>query len=140
MNKYLLDTDICAFYLSKKYSLREKIAAVGEENCFISEITIAELLFGAHKSNDYESNKEDPIKIMKFANLVRLLPSYDLYGKEKARLQKSGQIIPEFDLLIATTAVYHGMTLVTNNTKHMGRIEGIQLENWTLAEDNRFIS
>lgn len=139
MNKYLLDTDICAFYLSKKYSLREKIASVGEENCFISEITIAELLFGAHKSMDYESNKQDPIKIMKFANLVRLLPSYDLYGKEKARLQKAGQIIPEFDLLIGATAVYHNMVLVTNNIKHMSRIEGIQLQNWTKVEDNQFI-
>ena len=138
MNKYLLDTDICAFYLSKKYALREKIEAVGEINCFVSEITIAELLYGAHKSNDYESNKNDPIKIMKFANLVRLLPSYDLYGKEKARLQKTGQIIPEFDILIATTAVHHNMTLVTNNTKHMSRIDGIQLENWTKVEDNSF--
>lgn len=48
-------------------------------------------------------------------------------------------MIPEFDLLIATTAVYHDMTLVTNNTKYMSRIEGIQLENWTKAEDNSFI-
>ena len=139
MNKYLLDTDICAFYLSKKYALREKIEAIGEDNCFISEITIAELLYGAHKSNDYESNKNDPIKIMKFANLVRLFPSYDLYGKEKARLQKAGQIISEFDLLIATTAVHHNMTLVTNNTKHMSRIQGIRLENWTKVGDNSFI-
>jgi hypothetical protein len=35
-----------------------------------TEHPIAELLFGAHKSNDYESNKQDSIKIMKFANLV----------------------------------------------------------------------
>jgi predicted nucleic acid-binding protein len=31
------------------------------------------------------------------------------------------------------------MTLVTNNTKHMSRLEGIRLENWTEVEDNRFL-
>lgn len=139
MNKYLLDTDICAFYLSERFSLREKVKAVGEANCYISEITIAELLFGAHKSDDYEANKNDPIKIMTFASLIRLLPSYNLYGKEKVRLQKIGQIVSEFDLLIATTAVYHDMTLVTNNTKHMQRVDGIRLENWTKRENNVFL-
>jgi predicted nucleic acid-binding protein len=32
------------------------------------------------------------------------------------------------------------MTLVTNNTKHMTRIENIRLENWTLVGDNGFVN
>lgn len=73
------------------------------------------------------------------AVLQNVFASLPLYAEEKARLQKAGKIISEFDLLIATTAVHHGMTLVTNNTKHMERVEGIQLENWTKATDNKFI-
>lgn len=53
------------------------------------------------------------------------------FAAEKARLAKAGQIIPDFDLLIGTTAIVHGMTLVTNNTKHFQRLKGIELEDWT---------
>lgn|GEM_PF-4226187 len=66
-------------------------------------------------------------------------PAYLVFersGKEKARLKKAGMIIPAFDILIATAAVHHNLTLVTNNTKHMPRIEGIALENWTKVADN----
>lgn len=139
MTKYLLDTDTCIFYLKNKYGIADKIKACGPGSCLVSEITIAELLFGAHNSGSFEHHAEDHIKILSVAVLQRMLPSLDLYGKEKARLRKTGIPLPEFDLLIGTTAVYHDLTLVTNNTKHMSRINGIKLENWTQAEDNAFV-
>jgi len=43
LKKYLLDTNICIFFIKGKYDLDEKIAAAKAENCFISEITVAEL-------------------------------------------------------------------------------------------------
>ena len=46
MKKYLLDTNICIFYIKGLYELNKKIELVGEQNCFISEITVAELKFG----------------------------------------------------------------------------------------------
>jgi len=52
----------------------------------------------------------------------------ELYGKVRARLQKPGTPIADFDLLIATTAVHHGMVLVTNNTKHHTRVTDLQLD------------
>lgn len=39
--------------------------------------------------------------------------------------------IEDFDLLIGATAVTNDLTLVTNNVKHMNRINGIRLEDWT---------
>ena len=45
MKGYLLDTNICIFYMKGRYQLDEKIAKVGQNNCYISEITVAELLF-----------------------------------------------------------------------------------------------
>lgn len=140
MSKYILDTDTCIFFLHGKYSIREKIEAEGSDNCFISEITLAELFFGAYKGKAPEIDRKNTETLEANFAVVPIYRSLELYGREKARLKKSGQLIPEFDLLISTTAVHHGMTLVTNNTKHMSRIEGIQLENWTRVEDNRFIS
>ena len=139
MAKYLLDTDICIFILQQKFFVKEKVTSVGIVNCFVSAITIAELTFGAYQSNDYESHKNDAQRIMSLATVLPILDSLDTYGIEKARLRKDGNLIPEFDLLIATTAVHHDMTLVTNNTKHMSRIEGIQLEDWTVVGDNEFV-
>jgi tRNA(fMet)-specific endonuclease VapC len=48
MAKYLLDTDISVFYLRGRYNLNQKLKEiVGYDNCFISEITLAELKYGA---------------------------------------------------------------------------------------------
>ena len=44
--KYLLDTNICIYYMKGLYNLNEKINEIGSENCYISEITLAELKFG----------------------------------------------------------------------------------------------
>lgn len=39
--KYLLDTNICVYFLNGKFNLQQKIDEVGIENCYVSEITIA---------------------------------------------------------------------------------------------------
>jgi tRNA(fMet)-specific endonuclease VapC len=54
-----------------------------------------------------------------------------LYAKVKARLRKAGTPIDEFDLLIGVTSITHNLILVTNNTEHFKRIDGIALEDWT---------
>jgi tRNA(fMet)-specific endonuclease VapC len=48
--KYLLDTSICVFFLRGELSLDEIFKEKGVENCFISEITVVELRFGAENS------------------------------------------------------------------------------------------
>ena len=131
MNGYLLDTDICIFFLQGKYGLSGKIDAVGIENCFISEITIAELLFGAENSTNYAQHIEE---ISLFEQHFRIIPIYNVlntYAKEKTRLKKKGIIITEFDLLIGSTALTHDLVMVTGNGNHLGKIQGIQIENWT---------
>jgi tRNA(fMet)-specific endonuclease VapC len=41
-------------------------------------------------------------------------------------------MVEDFDLLIGSTAVQGGFTMVTENTRHFQNIEGIQLENWVV--------
>lgn len=50
MKKYLLDTNICIYYLKGRFELDSKIAEVGMINCFISEITVAELKIFMNKT------------------------------------------------------------------------------------------
>jgi tRNA(fMet)-specific endonuclease VapC len=97
MTKYLLDTDIWVSFLKDKHGIRGKVESCGPGNCFVSEITVAELMFGTHNSGDHERHKDDHLKVLSVAALQGILTSLQLYGKEKARLKSIGRLIPEFD-------------------------------------------
>ena len=128
---YLLDTNICIYFLKGRYGLVEKIERIGFENLFISEITIAELKYGVEKSTNPDKNR--PV-INELIDRFKQLPIYgalDVYAKEKARLKKAGNIVDDLDLLIGATAIENNMVLVTNNEKHFVRLQNIKVENWT---------
>ncbi|MBP6386847.1 MAG: type II toxin-antitoxin system VapC family toxin [Pseudarcicella sp.] len=129
--QYLLDTNICVFFLQGKLNLDELIRQKGRENCFISEITVVELRYGAENSdNSTKSHKS----VDSFVDGLSILPIYGSikrYAKEKVRLAKIGKPIhDEFDLLIGVTAIENKLTLVTDNLKDFERLDGIKIENW----------
>ncbi|MBW8334946.1 MAG: type II toxin-antitoxin system VapC family toxin [Prolixibacteraceae bacterium] len=130
MEKYLLDTNICIFYLKGKFELNEKIKQVGLQNCFISEITLAELKFGAECSNRIQENMEMVDDFAKEITIVPIFNSLDVYAREKARLKKSGKMLDDFDLLIGATAIANKLIMVTENGKHLDRMSEISIENW----------
>ncbi|MEZ4985321.1 MAG: type II toxin-antitoxin system VapC family toxin [Saprospiraceae bacterium] len=130
MENYLLDSDICIFFLRGAYGLKEKILQVGIENCYVSEITIAELSFGAAKSANYDKHILEVEGVEQLFGVVPIYECIRLFAAEKVYLNKLGQTIPDFDLLIGVTAVKYNMVLVTNNEKHLRRIRGIKIENW----------
>ena len=128
--KYLLDSNICIHFLRGKYNIIEKLNEVGIDNCAISEITLAELVFGAEKSDNPKKNHK---LIEKFIGQLSILPIFDAiqtYGKEKARLQSGGKMISDFDLLIGCTSIENDLIMVTENIKEFDRIKGIRIENW----------
>jgi len=133
MAAYLLDTDICIFLLKDKYKIKEKIQSVGIGNCFLSEITLAELIYGAHKSNQYEKHKREAERLEELFNVLSIRKYFNGFGEEKARLSSLGTPIADFDLLIGVTSVQKSMIMVTNNEKHYKRIKDIKIENWTIT-------
>lgn len=132
MNQYLLDTNICIYFIKGLYNLKSKFIEVGPENCFISEITLAELKFGVAKSQAKDRNKKTLERFLSGVQIVPIYPALDIYASEKARLQKTGKVIDDFDLLIGATAVSFGLIMVTNNTNHFNRIKELKLEDWTI--------
>lgn len=114
-----------------KFELDSKFDQSSREHLYISEITLAELKFGVEKSEKPEKNKKALNFFLTGVQILPIFHSLDLYAKEKARLQKAGTPIDDFDLLIGVTSVTHHLTMVTNNTNHFRRISGIQLEDWT---------
>jgi tRNA(fMet)-specific endonuclease VapC len=130
LNKYLIDTNICIYYLKGLFDLKEKFAKANPENCFISEITLAELKFGVENSNRKDKNSKVLNDFLSGISILPLFHSIDLYAAEKARLRKSGTPVDDFDLFIGATAITHNLIMVTNNVKEFSKIKGIQIENW----------
>lgn len=129
MGKYLLDTNVIVEMLRGNQLIRNKIQSVGLENCVISEITIAELYFGAHKGGNPKNFKDIPF----VENMFKRIPSYpafDCFGKTLSFLKRNGISIDYFDVLIASTAIHNNLTIVTHNLKHFQRIPGLEIEDW----------
>ncbi len=131
MKKYLIDTNTCIYYIKGKFNLNKKFEKADPDNCFISEITLAELKFGVENSEKKEKNQKALDNFLTAVKIVPIFHSLDLYAKEKARLRKAGTPIDDFDLLIGITSVTHNLIMVTNNTDHFKRIKGIALDDWT---------
>ena len=79
MKRYLLDTNICVRFMRQKFGVDEHIEKVGWEHCCISEVTVAELLFGAERSNNVTDFCQD-IKV------IPLSSALCCYARSKAAL------------------------------------------------------
>jgi tRNA(fMet)-specific endonuclease VapC len=128
---YLLDTNIVIFFFKGKYQIDRKILDIGTSNCFISEITLAELKYGALHSSQPQKHLAEVEDLLKSIAVLPITAAIDTFAKEKTRLRNAGNLIDDFDLLIGATAIAHDLTLVTNNTKHFDRLDGLEIEDWT---------
>lgn len=129
MAQFLLDTDICIELIKQNERILDKVESVGADHCFVTEITIAELFYGAAKSGRPD-HFNDVDYILQSFDLKPLLPSLRLYGENKTTLENKGHMIGEFDLLIGSCAVFNDLVMVTSNLKHFDHIPNIKLEDW----------
>lgn len=94
-------------------------------------MTVAEMKYGVENSKTTESMR--PI-VEAFLSKFIIIPIYDaldIYAIEKAKLRKKGMLVDDFDLLIGATSIQYRMVMVTNNVAHLGRLENIEIEDWT---------
>ena len=131
--KYLLDSNICVRLLRGKYHVDASMDKVGFENCYISEITVAELKYGSELGRQKGYHKRDKAldAFLSRINVLPIIDILDLFASEKARLRLAGTPAGDnFDLLIGCTSVHYRMVMVTENLKDFKNIRNVQLENW----------
>ena len=128
---YLLDTDVSVNYLRGSVKVARKITDVGLPKLCLSEITVAELKYGAEKTNRQEFHRRQVNAFCAEFGIVPIFPVLDVFVSEKVRLEKLGTRLDDFDLLIGATAIHYGLVLVTSNTKHFERMQHLSMENWT---------
>lgn len=129
---FLLDTDTCVYWLRGHETVRSRLSSAGPESIAISVVTLAELRYGAECSSRPESNHQ---AVDDLVSAISVLPMdaeiAGVFAAAKAELRRKGMLIEDLDLMIAATARVHGLTLVTNNESHFGRLPDLLLENWT---------
>ncbi len=130
MLRYLLDTDTVSYALRGEGRVAAHILDHAPSEVGISALTLAELLFGA------EAKKSQKLRraIRAFVKDVAVLPfdevSAERFAEVAAVLAGGGTPIGVLDTLVAAQALSLGVTVVTNNTRHFGRVEGLKVENW----------
>ena len=130
---YLLDTNVIIDIFHHNTSVAERLAEVGYKSCALSVLTLYELIRGAYNTKSEELFKHEMQRIDIIRRSFTILPlpeDPNLYGREWNRLRNQGTPVDDFDLIIGTTALVNGLILVTNNTKHLSRLEGLALEDW----------
>lgn len=127
---YLVDTDWVIHYLREESGIVQTLKSLmAKRECLaISLVTYGELWEGIQYSRDPESHKKELIKFLNAGvSIVGLnIEILKIFGEERGRLRKSGTMIGDLDLLIASTCKAKNATLLTNNEKHYKFVSGLK--------------
>ncbi len=128
---YLFDTDAISEVLRSRPlpGYVEWLETVPRDQQFTSAVVVGELYKGAFRSSARDRHLENIDE--RVLPAVTVLP-YDtgvarVFGQIRARLEQTGQILPDADLQIAATALYHGLQLVTGNLRHFERVPELEI-------------
>lgn len=130
MKGFLLDTNICIFALRGDPAVVECLRKHGQRECYVSDITVMELRYGAYRSARVKANLAIVNTFLEKMRIVPYAVAIDIFCREKVRLQQIGMPLEDYDLLIGAAAIAKGLTLATHNVKHFERIEGLVIEDW----------
>lgn len=121
-------------YTFSKYGVRDKIQNVNTEQLCVSEISIAELTYGAYHSSNRQKHLQEIHLVRDNFCLYPISECIDDYAVLRDELSRQGLTVENFDLLIAATAIHYHLILVTENVKHFKNIPGLKIENWANRE------
>jgi tRNA(fMet)-specific endonuclease VapC len=133
MPVFMLDTDISSYIMKRSHdSVLRRLQVVPVGDVCISAITKSELMYGVQAS---PRRQQDQAALDAYLRHVVVLDYPDQaalhYAQIRADLRLRGTMIGANDLLIAAHARCLGLTLVTNNTREFGRVQRLDIQNWT---------
>ncbi|NOS89872.1 MAG: type II toxin-antitoxin system VapC family toxin [Methylococcaceae bacterium] len=135
MSRYLVDTDICSYAIKyKQPELLVKIrAGLINDELAISVVTKAELLYGLELVPEATTLRKAVLAFLACIPVLEWpLPAAHHYAKLRSIQKLTGNPIGYMDTLIAAHALAENLILITHNTKHYARVEGLQIEDWVI--------
>ncbi len=130
--RYLLDTNTVSALMRGQQEVALRVANTPREDIVISQVTVAEIELGLRYLP--ASGRRRALEAQWAAiggELIRLPWDDEVsrrFGERKARLERAGNRMSDFDLAIAAHALAFGLTLVTAD-QAFGRLR-IRRENW----------
>ena len=130
---YLLDSNICIFLIRNKSPLlRERIKMYSPSLLHLSVITVAELEYGAAKSQNPVKEHQAVLDFVSPFNIINFKPNdAENFGLIRAYLERKGTPIGPYDMEIAAQAMTNDLIVVTNNVGEFERVPWIKVEDWT---------
>ena len=126
--KYLVDSDYVADYLGAHPPAIQLLSSFAKDDLSISLITYGEIYEGIHFGRDPRKTTEVFHRFLCSMEILPLTkPIMQQFARIRGNLRRKGQIIGDFDILIAATAIQHHLTLVTRNVKDYQRIPNLKL-------------
>jgi tRNA(fMet)-specific endonuclease VapC len=133
MPVYMFDTDISSYIMKRSHdNVLRRLQKVPVGDVCISGITKSELMFGVQVS---PRQQQDQAALDAYLRHVLVLDYPEEaafhYAQIRADLKLRRSMIAANDLLIAAHARCLGLTLMTNNTREFGRVQSLNIEDWT---------
>jgi tRNA(fMet)-specific endonuclease VapC len=126
--KYLVDSDVVADALKGKPQAVQLLSTLDQDGLAISLITYGEIYEGILYSKDPKASERVFRGFLRDVTIVPITRQImRRFAELRGQLRAAGNIISDFDLLIAATAIHHNLTLVTRNTQHFQRVPGLSL-------------
>lgn len=130
MKGFILDTDTWIEFFRHRGGVYKHIAETPVMQIFASEVTIAELTYGALHSKAVERHLQEPKEIEETFTVLPLGNWARDYAEIRQSLVSQGMIVGDFDIIIGVTARRYGLTAVTHNIKHFEKMPGVQCVDW----------
>lgn len=132
VKQVLIDTDIISYFLRNQRNVVNRFKKYLDEfkRINFSIITYYEIISGLK----YKDAQKQLNAFLEFADYNSIMPvtkdSIEISANIYADLRKKGNLIDEIDILIAGIALSNNLVLITHNTSHFKRIDGLQTEDW----------
>jgi predicted nucleic acid-binding protein len=125
---YLVDTDWVVEYLKGRQPTTQILTSLRREGLAISLITYGEVYEGIQHGRHIERHQ---IGFRRLLHRIRVLPLdrpiMRRFAEIRGDLRSQGQLIGDFDTLIAATALENNLTGLTFNMRHFSRIPDLKL-------------
>lgn len=132
--RYLLDTSALSDLIKGSPKVAERLQLHGSDNTGISVVTRGEALHGVlrlptgRRKDALSSELHRYLAYLQCESLTAEVA--DCYAELKVARERSGRVVDDNDLWIASTAMTLGATLVTRDSDFQG-IEGLKIEDWS---------
>ncbi len=137
MARYLIDTNTCIEYFKHRHGVPERMNQVSREDLCVSEITIAELLYGAVHSVSVDRHLREVRELQRDITVLPISAVLEDYAEIRHALTSQGLVVEDFDILIGATARHYGLVAVTDNMKHFNPMPGVVVENWIVRNQEK---